>query len=150
MRVLVVCSGNLCRSPMGEGILRRLGPGRLVVCSAGTMGIAGAEATAKAIAVCAERGVDISTHRSRPLEEGLLRWAEVVLCMERAHVQRCRELAGSPSGRIELLGRYRGGLPDDEIADVVGGELEHFRVVRDRIWESCAGFLATNGLGGPG
>ena len=70
--VLVVCTGNVCRSPITEGLLRaafaeRLGPDVLEVASAGTMGWTGSGAHPRSIRAASERGVDISDHRARDM-----------------------------------------------------------------------------------
>jgi len=88
-RVLFVCSGNTCRSPMAEGILKKLLPAdavnRIEVESAGTLGIWDMPATEEAVAVAEEHGVDISAHRSRGLTRTLLETCDLVLCMAREH-----------------------------------------------------------------
>ncbi len=86
--VLVVCTANICRSPMAAALLERhlaaLGSSMRVV-SAGIHATA-APVAADAIAVMAERGLDISAHEARLLARDDVRYASVVLTMERAHV----------------------------------------------------------------
>jgi protein-tyrosine phosphatase len=94
-RVLVVCTGNVCRSPIAEGLLRaafreRLGEAAPDVVSAGTMGWEGSGADAKSIAAAAERGVDISTHVARALAPLDLRSADLVLAMSSEHADAVR------------------------------------------------------------
>lgn len=85
MRVLFVCDGNICRSPMAAEYLRvrasREGLSHLVVDSAGLLGIEGAPADPKAIAVVREAGVDLFGHRSRGIKSSDLRTADIVLVM---------------------------------------------------------------------
>lgn len=88
--VLVKCTGNICRSPMAEGLLRaaperHLGADAPPVSSAGVSGLHGTGATPNAIAVAAERGVDVAAHRVRILTRSLLADADVVACMARRH-----------------------------------------------------------------
>lgn len=86
--VLMVCSGNTCRSPMAEALLAHHLAERGVaarVHSAGTLGWGG-PATANSIAVLAERGVDLGYHESRRLDAGLVVGADLVLGMTRDHV----------------------------------------------------------------
>ncbi|MBM3957291.1 MAG: hypothetical protein FJ313_04485, partial [Gemmatimonadetes bacterium] len=72
-RVLLVCTGNQCRSPMAEALLRRLAatdsaaPLEIRVSSAGTAAPAGFPATQQAQEACAEEGIDLTGHRSRPV-----------------------------------------------------------------------------------
>ena len=89
-RVLVVCTGNVCRSPIADGLLRaafveRLGEGAPEVGSAGTMGWEGSGADPNSIAAAAERGVDISGHVARGLASAGLASADLVLAMGSEH-----------------------------------------------------------------
>lgn len=84
----MVCTGNICRSPMAEWLLRAHLEERGVdahVHSAGTLQWEGA-ATGQAIAVMQERGIDMSPHRSRALRASLVADADLVLCMTRTHL----------------------------------------------------------------
>ena len=88
--VLVVCTGNVCRSPMAEGFLRaalerRFGHESPAVSSAGTAGWEGSGAMDEAIEAAAERGVDISDHVARRLVPGMASDADLVLCMAAEH-----------------------------------------------------------------
>ncbi len=87
-KVLAVCTGNVCRSPMAEGLLR-VGAGAvgldLKVASAGTWE-AGRRADPHAVAAMAERGIDISAHRSHRLAAIDVEAADLVLAMAREHV----------------------------------------------------------------
>ena len=91
-RVLVVCTGNVCRSPIAEGFLRRafeatLGANAPQVASAGTLGWTGSAADPGSVAAAAERGVDISGHRARELEPAEIARSALILGMaiEHAH-----------------------------------------------------------------
>lgn len=91
-RVLVVCTGNVCRSPIAEGFLRRafgarLGANAPQVVSAGTMGWTGSAADPGSVAAAAERGVDISSHRARELEPPDIARSELILGMATEHAQ---------------------------------------------------------------
>src|SRR5690606_34218689 len=86
-----VCTGNVCRSPMAEGILRDLleneGLGDQVeVRSAGTWAVSGSPASENAVRVSADLGVDIEEHRSTPLSHALIHGANLILTMEPAHL----------------------------------------------------------------
>jgi protein-tyrosine phosphatase len=88
--ILVVCTGNVCRSPIAEGLLRasfraRFGDGAPVVDSAGTAGWEGSGADPSSVMAAAERGVDISSHRARRLSDGDLGSASLVLAMSTEH-----------------------------------------------------------------
>ena len=87
--ILLLCTGNICRSPMAEGILRHrleeLGVDATVH-SAGLLDL-GREASGPAVEVMGERGVDLSSHRSRQMARELIIDADLVICMERVHVR---------------------------------------------------------------
>jgi protein-tyrosine phosphatase len=88
--ILVVCTGNVCRSPMAEGFLRaaleeRLGEAAPIVTSAGTAGWDGSGAMDESIRAARERGVDIGTHLARRLEPRMVDDADLVVCMAADH-----------------------------------------------------------------
>jgi protein-tyrosine phosphatase len=88
--ILVVCTGNVCRSPMAEGFLRaaleeRLGDAAPRVTSAGTMGWDGSGAMDESIWVAGEHGVDIATHLARRLSADMVAEADLVVCMAGEH-----------------------------------------------------------------
>jgi protein-tyrosine phosphatase len=91
-QVLVVCTGNVCRSPIAEGFLRRafgakLGANAPQVASAGTMGWTGSAADPGSVAAAAERGVDISGHRARELEPAEIARSALILGMATEHAR---------------------------------------------------------------
>jgi protein-tyrosine phosphatase len=88
--ILVVCTGNVCRSPMAEGFLRtalasRLGEAAPAVSSAGTAGWEGAGAMDESIRAAEERGVDIGRHLARAISAGMVEDADLVVCMAAEH-----------------------------------------------------------------
>lgn len=86
--VLVVCTGNICRSPMGEYLLReRWGKTAAKVGSAGTAALVSWPADDDAQAVMQEHGIDMSTHRARQLDRELVRSHELILTMEDHHAR---------------------------------------------------------------
>jgi protein-tyrosine-phosphatase len=128
--VLLVCTGNICRSPLAEALLLRTlkerGIEGVVVTSAGTGAWDGAPASEGAYLVGLERGLDLSGHRARLLTRELVEQADVILTMARHHRARVDELGGE--GRVFVLGEYAGRDGDDaEVSDPFGGDLDVYR-----------------------
>ena len=143
--VLLVCFGNLCRSPMAEGLMRQQLPeAGWTVHSAGTHAIGGDPPTMQAHrAVAHIAGVDIAEQRSTPLTVDLLRASDFILTMSRQQALEVAALAPEAAPRTRLLGSFAPspsdfdgpadpfGPPADamEIADPMGGSSE--------IYEAC-------------
>jgi protein-tyrosine phosphatase len=134
MIVLVICTGNTCRSPLAEGLLRqRAREGGLLdleVISAGTAAVAGFSATLNAVAVAFEKGIDISSHRSKLLTPGLVSRADLILAMERTHVKYSGQLGGN--GKTHLISQFAHG-EGGEVRDPIGGSLPEYREVLERL-----------------
>ncbi|HXI02025.1 MAG TPA: low molecular weight protein-tyrosine-phosphatase, partial [Candidatus Saccharimonadales bacterium] len=150
MKILVVCSGNICRSPMAVAVLsdrlRRKGLlGAVEVSSAGTLGIEGEPADSFAVEVCAAAGYDISRHRSAAFTEDSAASSDLILVMEEQHARAAR--AAAPRAEVSLLGAF---LPSSlrlegagEIADPVGGDLEAFEECLSLIERAVEGLMAS-------
>jgi tRNA threonylcarbamoyl adenosine modification protein (Sua5/YciO/YrdC/YwlC family) len=144
-RILFICTGNQCRSPMAVGIARqvlaqRLGcaPDQLQargieVLSAGTATGGGYPATPNAIRAMAEKGIDIRDHRSRAMTVDLLRSADYIWVMSQGHRSDAAALvrsAGLPLALVDPTGR--------EVSDPVGGDLEQYRACARHIEAALA------------
>jgi len=132
--ILFVCSGNSCRSPMAEGLMRIKVPEKyrdqVVVQSAGTLGIDGNAATHFAIQVARELGADISRHRSQGVSEELLSNADIIFAMAREHKYYLENEFPAIRENIFLLktfGRPSDETPLDSIDDPIGGSLSVYR-----------------------
>jgi protein-tyrosine phosphatase len=130
MHVLMICTGNMCRSPLAEAILRaeleRRGIDDIVVTSAGTGAWEGRAASDGALLVGLENDLDISAHRSRHLSRAMVEQADIIFTMSRSHTERVKKLGGD--GRVFLLGEYAGlKRSKAEIADPYGRKLDVYR-----------------------
>jgi len=112
LRLIFVCTGNICRSPMAEGLMRhRLaaeGQDASGITSMGTHGVVDAPASLPAQQVCQQHGVDISGHRARSLVGEEIQEADMILCMEPMHKQMVGAYFPWHRDRIYLLGAWPG------------------------------------------
>jgi len=147
MKLLVVCTGNTCRSPLGEAVLRAEAAARgvpLEVGSAGTGAFDGSPASEGSYLVALEDGLDLSSHRARSLTRALVDEADVILTMSRRHLQRVRDLGGE--GKSWLFSEYAaGGEGGQEIPDPVGLDIAAYRETHGRLAELARGVVARIG-----
>src|SRR5213083_2485792 len=126
-RVLFVCTGNTCRSPLAAGaLIRELGleASRIHVSSAGTGAWEGQPASEYSILVAERDGVDLGSHRSRRVTPELLRASDLVLVMEPAHVIEVTTLGADPQRTFVLSDWPAPGEPELGVSDPFGGSIE--------------------------
>ena len=134
--VLMVCTGNTCRSPMAAGALtRELGVDRdrVTVVSAGTAAHEGEAATEFSIAVASRDGVDLTGHRARRVTESMLRHADVVLAMERSHRDAVIRLGADPERTFVISEWPASDAGTLIVADPFGGSIEAYEECWRRI-----------------
>jgi protein-tyrosine-phosphatase len=133
-RILLVCTGNICRSPMGHGILVDLSTrhygGRIEVRSAGTWARRGSPATPEANAAAKAAGIDISRHKASPFARELAAWADLIVTMTD---EQAKEVAESEPGAesktftlkelvniLESLPPVEGGASPEDVLERLG------------------------------
>jgi len=136
VKVLFVCTGNLCRSPMAEYLAKAVARERgwdIKVRSAGTHAVYGEPAFRQAIAVLEEWGIDARDHRSQPVDWDLLDWADIVLTMEEWH--KCYLLARAPEldGKVFVLTEFVGET--GEVPDPYGETHFAYQEVRNQLFQ---------------
>jgi protein-tyrosine-phosphatase len=130
MRVLLVCTGNTCRSPMASCLLRKgweerravHGSGPLEIASAGLAAAPGEQASAQAINAMAELGLDLQSHRSQPVSASLVESADLILVMTEGHRNALLNRWPHLADKIDLLSHGQG-----EVSDPFGGSLATYQ-----------------------
>ena len=138
VHILFVCTGNTCRSPIAEGLCRKLLAERIgcnmseleaqgyVIESAGTMAWPGHPASPESLEVLATRGVELNDGRSQALGVELLHSADFVLTMTANHAEQARALSQRDAHKVRLLSQR-------DIGDPIGGPLEQYEAVAQEI-----------------
>lgn len=155
-RVLMVCTGNICRSPTAQGVLQRLAAdagmaGRLQVDSAGTHGYhVGEPPDARSQVHALRRGVDLSAQRARQLTAADFGEFDLVLVMDAANERAARALC-PPAQRHKLhrLTEFCTRHTAREVPDPYYGGERGFEAVLDLIEDACRGVLAALQVPGP-
>jgi len=138
-RILIVCIGNICRSPTAEFLFRRaLADRNIEWGSAGLGALVDKPMDPVALELLAEHGMDGSAHRARQLTPALLRNADLVLGMEKGHIASMMRMAPEASGKIMLLDKW--GMAAD-IPDPYRQQRVAFEHVYGLIERSVAGWL---------
>ena len=109
--ILIVCIGNICRSPMAEALLRRAlskqpGSQPFQIRSAGIGALVGHPADDHALTLMAERGLDISEHRASQLNRDMIHWADLILVMETSHKHHIESQYPTARGKTYRLSEW--------------------------------------------
>lgn len=110
-KILVVCIGNICRSPVGEAFLahrlKEIAPD-VSVSSAGITAMVDKPADATAQEIMLQKGIDISAHRARQLTKEILLDSDLILTMETRHQEQIEYMLPGIRGRVHRLGKWSG------------------------------------------
>ena len=141
MRVLFVCTGNICRSPTAEGVLRELSRQQgvaLHVESCGTHDYhVGEPPDERAQHHARKRGYDLSAQRARHVSREDFERFDLIVAMDRGHLRLLKQLCPS-----HLHGKLRSFLENADVPDPYYGGSEGFERVLDLVEEACRGLLA--------
>lgn len=155
--LLFVCTANICRSPVAEGLTRqrldRNGLGDWTVSSAGTWALQNRGAAENSLQLLAERGIDMHQHRATIVEEEQLAEADLVLCMESGHVEALQTEFPQHAHKIFLLTAMSGR--GYSVADPYGQEMDAYRrmiqemdALLEKGWANIVTLAQENAAGG--
>lgn len=132
--VLVVCVGNICRSPVGERLLAKACPG-IRVESAGIAALAGHGPDQMAAEVAASAGLSLDGHIARQLTAEIAQEFDLILALEKGHMRVIAEKAPAASGKTMLLGQW---ISQSDIADPYQKSREFHELVFAQLTEASA------------
>ncbi len=147
MKVLFICTGNTCRSPMAEGYLKdfatKAGRADIKVLSAGTGAFPGQAASAHGFAILSDEGIDLKEHQSRQAEKIVLEASDLILTMGQNHKSQLVQAFPEMKEKIFTLHEYAG--EEGEVSDPFGGSRSEYeqtakeiRGLVEKVWGKIA------------
>ncbi|MCE9664979.1 low molecular weight phosphotyrosine protein phosphatase [Halomonas sp. M5N1S17] len=140
-RILLVCIGNICRSPVAEAMLRTRLPER-EFSSAGLGALVGRGADPTARALAETEGFDVSQHQARQLTPAILQGADLILVMSDGQRRAVADIEPAAMGKTMLLGRWLDGGKGREIPDPYGKSREAFEHAHQLIKDATEAWTA--------
>ncbi|RMI00423.1 low molecular weight protein-tyrosine-phosphatase [Stutzerimonas nitrititolerans] len=137
--ILIICVGNVCRSPVAEVLLtQKLQGTNRSISSAGIGALVGNPMDKTAHEVLQENGLECLGHRARQVDSELLHQADLILAMEQGHIQHLRQIAPEVHGKTFLMGKW---LDDIEIPDPYRQSRPAFEHVHSLLTQSVESWL---------
>lgn len=133
MKILFVCTGNTCRSPMAAALMNKIAENNDLDISADSAGIyadAGEPASDEAIAVMSDYGIDLSSHSSRNITDNMIAESDLILTMTEGHKMMTSALAPDKIFTICEFAGY-----DGDIIDPFGGDVEEYEETAEAIYD---------------
>ncbi|MCX2942658.1 protein tyrosine phosphatase [Rahnella perminowiae] len=136
--VLIVCVGNICRSPIAEALLKQWLPEKNIQ-SAGLFALKGKGADPMAKTVACRHGISLENHKARQFTREMGRTFDLILVMEKRHINIITHYLPEIRGKIMLLGHWN---QRKDIPDPYGGDITTFNFIFSLINESVSGWKA--------
>lgn len=126
-RILFVCTGNTCRSPMAEAILKSRNLPGIEVKSAGVYAMDGSPASENTRKVLAENGIEFDSHQASILNDALVNWTSYIITMTASHKAAVISMFPDAAGKTFTLKEFATGNSNSDIVDPFGGPIEQYR-----------------------
>ncbi|MDK2798811.1 MAG: protein arginine phosphatase [Clostridiales bacterium] len=121
-KILFVCTGNTCRSSMAEGLFKKMlednGIKDIEVTSAGTAVFFPSGASKHAVEVMKEKGIDLSVHQSKQINDEMIEQADLILTMTVNHQQQLLRICPQAADKIFTLKEFAYGIEDIDVPDI--------------------------------
>ncbi|MBN2285478.1 MAG: low molecular weight protein arginine phosphatase [Tissierellales bacterium] len=147
MKIVFVCTGNTCRSPMAEALLKdlikkgKLDSNAYEVSSAGVSAIENMAASENAISVLKDRGIDLSQHRARQISASIIKQADLILTMTRGHKNWIINVVPLSIDKVFTIKEYVGNQIQSDVSDPFGRSIDFYKQTADEIYELMEGLI---------
>ena len=133
-RVLFICTGNTCRSPMAEALfLHRQGDMGWNARSAGVFADSGSPASRNAVAAMAELGIDLTGHQSQPVTPLMVKESDLIITMSAGHAAHICDRFPEVGNKVFLINAFGTSKVPADVSDPFGGSLNTYKRTRDEI-----------------